>query len=64
MKLTGLGWVAYILVLIGGLNWGLIGAFEYNLISSILGTGILTQIVYILAGVGAIYLFFIHVVRR
>lgn len=47
--------IAMVLVLVGGLNWGLIGAFNFNLVSTIFGIGIISQIVYILVGVSAIY---------
>jgi len=47
--------IAMILVLIGGLNWGLVGAFGFNLVDAIFGSGIVTQIIYILVGISAIY---------
>jgi len=46
--------IAFILLIVGGLNWGLQGAFHFNLVERILGTGGLTQIVYILVGLSAI----------
>jgi len=48
--------IAMILVLIGGLNWGLVGAFNFNLVDAIFGfSAIVVQIVYILVGISAIY---------
>ncbi len=48
--------IALILVLIGGLNWGLVGAFQFNLIDSIFGGGsVVSAIIYILVGISAIY---------
>jgi len=47
--------IAMILVLIGGLNLGLDGAFGFELVKAIFGSGIVTQIVYILVGISAIY---------
>ncbi len=48
--------IAMILVLIGGLNWGLVGAFNFNLVDTIFGVGgIVSMIVYILVGISAIY---------
>lgn len=47
--------VAYILLWVGGLNWGLVGLFNYNLVDSLLGGVGLTNIVYILVGVSAVY---------
>ena len=50
------GWVAYALVLIGGINWGLVGLFNINLISGIFGPGLFGRLIYIIVGVGAGYL--------
>ena len=47
--------LATLLILIGGLNWGLVGAFNYNLITSLLGDGTVTKVVYGLVGVCALY---------
>jgi uncharacterized membrane protein YuzA (DUF378 family) len=50
-----LDWIAWVLVVVGALNWGLVGAFNYNLVEALLGFGMLTQWVYILVGVGGLY---------
>lgn len=43
------------LLVIGGLNWGLVGAFQYNLVDSLLGGWPwLVRIVYVLVGLSAI----------
>lgn len=48
--------IAMILLLIGGLNWGLIGIFEWNFIASVFGyTSVLTRTIYALAGLAAVY---------
>lgn len=48
--------IALILVVIGGLNWGLIGLFDYNLVDSIFGVGsAASRIIYVIVGVAAIY---------
>lgn len=47
--------VAFILVIIGGLNWGLV-AFDFNLVSFIFGDGaMLGKIVYGAVGVATVY---------
>lgn len=47
------------LVIIGGLNWGLVGAFDFNLVSLIFGDmSILARIVYILVGLSAVWLIY------
>lgn len=49
--------VALILVIVGGLNWGLVGAFGFNLVTALFGDGsTISNIVYCLVGVGALYL--------
>ncbi len=53
-----IGKIAYILVIIGGLNWGLVGAFNYNVVDSIFGMGAISMLIYILVGLSAIYLIF------
>ncbi len=56
MKRNLLDWVAFILIIIGGLNWGLVGIFDYNLVAKIFGdTSVITKIVYILVAVSALY---------
>ena len=48
--------IAMILLLIGGLNWGLVGAFNYNVITSLLGDGsTMTRAVYAVVGLCALY---------
>jgi uncharacterized membrane protein YuzA (DUF378 family) len=54
-----------ILLIIGGINWGLIGLFDYNLVSALLGTSILARLIYIHVGLAAIYeLYLLSVPRR
>jgi uncharacterized membrane protein YuzA (DUF378 family) len=55
-KMGVLGWICQILVLIGALNWGLVGAFRFDLVYRIFGAGIVSRIVYIVVGVAAIFL--------
>lgn len=54
MKL--LNQVAFILLVVGGLNWGLVGLLNYNLVDSVLGGLGLTNLVYILVGASAVYI--------
>jgi hypothetical protein len=51
-----LKYVALVLVVIGGLNWGLYGLFDLDLIALLLGTGVLAQLIYTLVGVGALWI--------
>lgn len=58
-QLNGLDWLAYVLTIVGGLNWGLIGAFEFNLVDAIFGEGsALSRIIYVLVGLSALYLLY------
>ena len=53
--------VAMVLVLIGGINWGLIGLFGFDLIAAIFGyMSFMTKLVYVLIGLSAIVLAFRH----
>jgi hypothetical protein len=47
--------VALVLVIVGALNWGLVGLFNFNLVAAIFGDmSILSRVVYSLVGVSAI----------
>jgi hypothetical protein len=58
--MTGIDLLARILVIIGGLNWGLWGLFSVDLVAAIFGGpySVLARIVYILVGVSAAWLAF------
>ena len=45
-------WLA--LVVVGALNWGLVGLFEFNLVEEIFGTGTFTDVIYVIVGVAAL----------
>ncbi len=49
--------IALILVIIGAINWGLIGLFQYDLVAAIFGgpAGLLSRIVYTLVGIFGIW---------
>ena len=57
MKMNALDWIAWILVVVGGLNWGLVGALNFNLVDSIFGFGSVgSAVVYVLVGLGALWM--------
>ena len=59
-KLSALDWIALILIIVGGLNWGLVGAFSFDLVAAIFGDmSALSRIIYVLVGLAAIYTLFI-----
>ncbi|WP_373446057.1 DUF378 domain-containing protein [Salinicoccus bachuensis] len=49
--------IALVLLIVGGLNWLLVGLFEFDLVASIFGgqDAILSKIIYILVGLSALY---------
>jgi uncharacterized membrane protein YuzA (DUF378 family) len=48
--------VALILMIVGALNWLLVGIFNFNLVSAIFGAGsVISVILYILVGLGGIW---------
>jgi uncharacterized protein len=55
MKMGPIGWIAFVLVVIGGLNWGIIGVSGGFDVVALLG-GTISTIVYILVGLSAIFM--------
>lgn len=60
MKHAGLvSWIAFILIVVGGLNWGLVGFFGFNLVDAIFGAGsMIARVVYAVVGLSAVYAIF------
>ena len=48
--------VAATLVIVGALNWGLVGTAHFNLVAALFGQTILASIVYSLVGVAGVFL--------
>jgi hypothetical protein len=47
--------LTYVLVIVGALNWGLVGLFGFNLVSTLFGySATVENLVYILVGVSAV----------
>ena len=52
--------ISIILVIVGGLNWGLVGLFNFDLVAAIFGAmSSLSKIIYVLVGLAAVYIAFI-----
>lgn len=50
--------IAWILVIVGALNWGLVGVFNFNLVMWILGSWpVVLRVVYVLVGISALFMF-------
>ena len=54
--MKALNLITLILVIVGGLNWGLVGAFNFDLVATLFGDGaILSRLVYVLVGLSALW---------
>ena len=48
--------VLLLMMVLGALNWGMVGLFETNVISEVFGTGTVTDVLYVVVGVcGLLY---------
>ncbi|HXK35532.1 MAG TPA: DUF378 domain-containing protein [Candidatus Paceibacterota bacterium] len=56
--MKALNMVAWILLIVGGLNWGLIGLGDWNVVMNVFGEGSVTNVVYILVGLSALVALF------
>ena len=53
---NAIDWVALVLMIVGALNWGLVGAFNFDLVAALFGQMTMaSRIVYILVGIAALY---------
>lgn len=51
-------WVALLLVVVGAINWGLVGLFQFDLVATIFGgqAAVLSRVVYALVGLSGVAL--------
>lgn len=55
-RMGAVDWIAMVLLIIGGLNWGLVGLFNVDLVATLFGDGsALSRIIYVLVGLSALY---------
>ena len=55
--LSAATWVAIVLAAIGAVNWGLVGLFDFNLVSALFGPmSTLSRIIYVIVGLAGVYL--------
>ncbi len=53
--------IAYILVIIGAINWGLVGFFNFDLVAAIFGEmTFMTRLIYDIVGISALILLFTY----
>ena len=63
--MKALTFLALILLVIGGLNWGLFGLFQFNLVAALFGTdSLFSNIVYILVGISAVYVLVVVLLKK
>ena len=53
-RLNWLDWTSFVLLIVGGLNWGLVGLFNFDLITTIFGAAF-GGVIFALVGLAAIY---------
>lgn len=59
--MKALHFIAFTLVIVGALNWGLVALLNLNLVDTVLGMGsMLAKLVYILVGASAVYILATH----
>lgn len=59
MKKSPLYFLCLVLVIVGGLNWGLVGLLNFDLVAAIFGSmTFISKLVYDLVGLSAVYLLF------
>ena len=53
--------LSFLLVVVGALNWGLVGLFDFNLVTTLVGAWpMVERLVYILVGLSAVYVLLTH----
>lgn len=55
-KMNVLDWVAMVLLIVGGLNWGSVGLLNFDIVAALFGTQTpLSRIIYVVVGLSALY---------
>lgn len=56
-KLNWFDWLTLILVIIGAINWGLVGLFDFDLVAAIFGDmSSISRVIYTIVGLSGIYI--------
>ena len=59
-KLNYIDWLSIVLVIVGALNWGLVGIFKFDLVAAIFGDmSAISRVVYSLVGLAAVYMIYL-----
>ncbi|MDR2899491.1 MAG: DUF378 domain-containing protein [Clostridiales bacterium] len=57
MRTRPFDWICLTLVIIGAINWGLIGFFQFDLVAMLFGgmSGMVSRLIYVLVGIAGLY---------
>ncbi len=56
--------IALLLVIVGGINWGLVGLFNLDVVAAVAGTGsIVSRVIYVLVGVSALLMIWFSLMK-
>jgi len=56
-RLNAFDWIALVVLVVGGLNWGLVGLLDFDLVAFIFGTfSTVTRVIYVIVGLCALYI--------
>lgn len=56
MRNNVLDWIAISLLIIGGINWGLVGLFDFDLVRVLFAESLFANVIYVSIGVAALYM--------
>ncbi|HJX50370.1 MAG TPA: DUF378 domain-containing protein [Candidatus Nanoarchaeia archaeon] len=56
-------WIAWILVVIGALNWGLVGLFEFDIVNYFFGISTISMVIYDIIGLSALVLVVFKIIK-
>lgn len=55
-RMTAVDWIPMLLLMIGGINWGLVGLFDFNLVTALFGEmSTISRAIYVAVGLSALY---------
>lgn len=63
-KMNALEWIFFIVTVVGGVNWGLISLFDFNLVAELFSSESLQRLIYSLVGLSTIGLIVTVMTRR
>ncbi|MDM0032157.1 DUF378 domain-containing protein [Variovorax sp. J22P271] len=56
LRLSAIDWIAMVLMIVGAVNWGLLGALNVDLVSALFGSmTMISRVVYVLVGAAGLY---------